>query len=260
MAAHFVALMAVFDTGDMAARYGKRLAIIVPYRDRPQHLKEFLPHMANYFQRDKLDRYIAVSIHIVEQGGTAAFNRGKILNCGYQLAREGADYVCFHDVDYLPLWADYSWSAKPARLIWYGLRMREDPEHFFGAVTLFDKTAFEAANGYPNVYWGWGPEDAELGRRCHFAGFGFDRRDGTYLALPHPDAGFIAPGIWTEEARQTHVVFEQRRDHLKPLMRKDGLSSLKFKLVEKRPISIAGHMLPNSFHYVVDLGQPEPVR
>lgn len=244
----------------MAARYNKRLAIIVPYRDRPQHLKEFLPHMANYFQRDKLDRYIPVSIHIVEQGGTAAFNRGKILNCGYKLAREDADYVCFHDVDYLPLWADYSWSAKPARLAWYGLRMQEDPELFFGAVTLFDKTAFEAANGYPNVYWGWGPEDLELGRRCHFAGFGFDRRDGTYIALPHPDAGFIAPGIWTEEARQTHVVFEQRRDRLEQLMRKDGLSNLKFKLVEKRPISVAGQPLPNSFHYVVDLGGPEAAR
>jgi len=104
--------MATFDTSDMAARYNKRLAIIVPYRNRAEHLRQFVPHVATYFQRDKLDRNIPISIHVVEQSGNAAFNRGRILNCGYVLARESADYVCFHDVDYLPVWTDYSWSAN----------------------------------------------------------------------------------------------------------------------------------------------------
>src|SRR5262249_13217773 len=159
--------------------------------------------IVSYFERDKLDRYISFSIHIVEQSGRDPFNRGKLLNCGYMLARARADYVCFHDVDYLPIWADYSWSPQPARLIWNGLRMAEDWEHFFGAVVLFDKSAFERINGYPNVYWGWGPEDAETSIRCHIAGYGIERRDGTYHALLHESAGYSAPGVLNEGAVRT---------------------------------------------------------
>jgi glycosyl transferase family 7 (putative galactosyltransferase) len=249
--------MAGFDNGEIAARYDKSLAIVVPYRDRAEHLRKFVPHLATYFQRDKLDRHIAFSLHVVEQSGTAVFNRGRLRNCGYALARESADYVCFHDVDYLPLWADYSWSARPARLAWHGLTLREDPEFFFGAVVLFDKAAFEHVNGYPNVYWGWGCEDLELGCRCTLAGFGFDKRDGTYLSLPHRHAGYTASGARTDEAQQTHALFQKRRSSLADFMTRDGLSNLKFELLDKRPISIDGKILPDSFHYVVDIGRPE---
>jgi hypothetical protein len=102
-----------------------------------------------------------------------------------------------------------------------------------------------------------GPEDFELGQRCHLAGFGFEKRDGTYLSLPHPHAGYSAPGVWTQEARQTHALLAKRRDKLAQLMRSDGLSSLQFKLHEKRPISINGQNLPDSFHYLVEIGEPE---
>ena len=112
--------MIAFDTANMAERYNKRLAIVVPYRDRAEHLRQFVPHLATYFHSDKLDRHIPISPHIVEQSGNAPFNRGRVLNCGYALAHDSADYICFHDVDYLPLWADYSWSARPARLERHG--------------------------------------------------------------------------------------------------------------------------------------------
>ena len=246
-----------FDTVAIAERYQKRLAIVVPYRDRTEHLRQFVPHLVTYFQRDKLDRHIPISLHVVEQSGNAPFNRGRVRNCGYALVRDSADYVCFHDVDYLPLWADYSWSARPARLAWYGLTLSEDPNFFFGAVVLFDKATFEYVNGYPNVYWGWGCEDLELGCRCTLAGLGFDKRDGTYLSLPHPHAGYTAAGARTEEAQQTHALFQRRRNSLADFMTTDGLSNLKFGLLDKRPILIDGKILPNSFHYVVDIGRPE---
>lgn len=154
-------------------RYDKRLAIVVPYRDRAEHLRDFLPRVVAYFQRDKLDRQIAVSIHVIEQSGNAVFNRGMIKNCGYRLVKDSADYVCFHDVDFVPVWADYGWAPQPARLVWHGLPLKEDWERFFGAAVLFDNAAFERVNGYPNAYWGWGPEDLELGFRCDIAGLGF---------------------------------------------------------------------------------------
>ena len=52
---------------DDPSRYDKRLAIIVPYRNRPQHLQIFVPHIMAYFRHEKLDRRIAMSLHVVEQ-------------------------------------------------------------------------------------------------------------------------------------------------------------------------------------------------
>jgi hypothetical protein len=237
-------------------RYDQRLAIVVPYRDRAEHLQDFLPRIIAYFERDKLDRQIAISIHVVEQSGRAPFNRGMVKNCGYMLVREHADYVCFHDVDYLPIWADYAWSPQPARLIWHGLALKEDWQRFFGGVVLFDNAAFERVNGYPNVYWGWGPEDLELGFRCDLAGLGFDRRDGTYMALPHQHAGLFASGIYTEEARRTHDVWVRRRDRLGDFMAADGLRTLKFALLRRSRVNIQGKDQPPVFHYLVDIGEP----
>jgi hypothetical protein len=241
----------------MAERsYDKRLAIVVPYRDRAEHLKSFLPHVATYFERDKLDCHIAVSIHVIEQAGRAPFNRGLVINCGYRLVHDSVDYVCFHDVDYMPIWADYAWSPQPARLIWHGLRLQEDWERFFGAVVLFDNAAFERVNGYPNAYWGWGPEDLELGMRCNLAGLGFERRDGTYIALHHKHAGFAAPGIYNEEARRTHAVWARRRDNLAAVAATDGLSTIEFKLLEQRRLTIEGKDRPPITHHLIDIGEP----
>jgi hypothetical protein len=247
--------MAAAWTEPESSRYAKRLAIIVPYRDRAEHLALFVPHMLTYFERDKLDRHIAFSIHIVEQHGHEPFNRGKLLNCGYSIAR-GADYFCFHDVDYLPIWADYSWSPNPARLIWHGLRLQEDPQSFFGAVTLFDTTVFEALNGYPNGYWGWGFEDAEMRLRCVASALDFERRDGTYQALPHPHAGYLAPGIYTEEAKRNSAFFDRRRAQIAELIQEDGLRSLSFERLETRTFELGGVPLPNVFRHLVKIGKP----
>jgi hypothetical protein len=252
-----VQLLQAKDNTDAATRYSKRLAIIVPYRDRAEHLAKFVPHVVSYFQRDKLDRQIPISIHVIEQNGNAAFNLGRIRNCGYMLTRDNADYFCFHAVDYLPVWTDYSWSAKPVHLAWYGLTRQENPGDLFGGVLLFDKVAFERINGYPNVYWGWAGEDFEVGRRCQLAGLGFEKRDGTYISLPHPPRGFLAPGVFAEEARRNRVIFEKRRDRLAEVIHTDGLSNLKFDLMGKRPLTLNEQPLPGSFHYVVDIGQPE---
>jgi hypothetical protein len=248
--------MSVTDISPPERRYDKRLAIVVPYRDRAEHLQKFLPHLKTYFARDKLDRRIAVSIHIVEPSGGGPFNRGMVKNSGYALVRDSSDYVCFHDVDYLPIWADYGWSAQPARLIWHGLALQEDRQRFFGGVVLFDNAAFARVNGYPNAYWGWGPEDLELGFRCDLSGLGFERRDGTYMALPHPNAGFTAPGVHSEEARRTHAVWAERSPRLERLMAEDGLASLKFTPLRQTRVTLEGQDQPPIFHHLIDIGAP----
>lgn len=239
-------------------RYSKRLAIVVPYRNRQEHLAQFLPHMLAYFQRDKLDRQIPVTINIIEQYGDAPFNRGRLANCGFALTHESSDYIVIHDVDYLPMWADYSWSAKPARLIWHGLTLIEDRRNFFGAVELLDNAVFAKVNGFPNCYWGWGPEDLELSYRLRIRNMDFERRDGTYIALPHKHAGFVRPHVHTEEGRRTNALFEKRQANMLELIETDGVSTLEYKLVEKKPITVGGDpLIKNVWHYTVDIGPPQ---
>ncbi len=72
-------------------RYSKRLAIVVPYRDRTDHLAKFVPHVAAYFERD---RQIAVTINIIEQWGSTPFSCGRLANCGFLLTQDTSDYVC----------------------------------------------------------------------------------------------------------------------------------------------------------------------
>ena len=240
-----------------ASRYDKRLAIVIPYRDRAAHLAALVPHLVTYFQRDKLDRQIAVTLHVVEQTAGAPFNLGRVRNAGFLLARDAADYFCFHDVDYLPIWADYGWSATPARIAWHGLTLGEDPETFFGGVVLFDKAAFERVNGYPNCYWGWGGEDVEMSIRRDLCGLGLERRDGTFQPLPHPHAGFDPRGVPTPAAQCNRALFEQRLPTIAERMRNEGISELHVKVVARNPLRVHGKTLPGSFHYTVDIGAPE---
>lgn len=220
-------------------KYGKSLAIVVPYRDREAHLKQFIPHLKAYFARDKLDCRIEHTVHIVEQSSGQKFNRGKLKNCGFQIARADHEYFCFHDVDYLPIWADYSYSGRPTRLIWHGLTLAEDYDSFFGGVILFNKEDFLKTNGYSNRYWGWGFEDVDLLARCHTLGLGFDKRDGTFISLGHAHGGIGPDGQLTEEARETRDSFEANQVFLQQggFRYKDGLSDLHYTCNSSRKIA-----------------------
>ena len=59
-----------------------KLAIIVPYRDREEHLARFVPHMDKFLS----DKEIDYKIFVVEQGNDRPFNRGWLINVGYAIS------------------------------------------------------------------------------------------------------------------------------------------------------------------------------
>ena len=78
----------------------KKLAVIVPYRDREEQLEIFIDEITNYLDSTLDNDYIII---IAEQLDKKKFNRGKLLNIGFLKAEEeGGDYVIFHDVDMDP--------------------------------------------------------------------------------------------------------------------------------------------------------------
>jgi hypothetical protein len=222
----------------------------VPYRDRAEHLAQFLPQMTAYFQRDKLDKDIPYRITVVEQAPGKLFNAARLRNIGFLLTEAGCDYVCFHDVDYLPIWADYSMPDRPTRIVWYGAdrvaidagsrkHVRHRYESFFGAVVMMPKADFRRANGYGNEYWGWGYQDADLRERCLAEGLAIGFRDGTFSVLPHKSRGFLPTGGPTEENQRNERLFLGRRAVARSLRlhRQDGIGNTEYRLLERGPIS-----------------------
>ena len=55
---------------------------------------------------------------------------------------------------------------------------RYDADACFGGVTIYDREGFEATNGYPNGFWGWGGEDNAQFLRCARAGLALERVRG----------------------------------------------------------------------------------
>ena len=145
-----------------------RLGVIVPYRNRYEHLERFKTVMTTYLDYLK----IKYELIIVEQDDAKQFNRGMLLNIGFKIAKEKkCHYVVFHDVDMLPVGVDYSYSEIPLHLSTNFITEPGEKERilfdtYFGGVTLFPVKAFEEIDGYSNKYWGWGYEDDDLLFRC----------------------------------------------------------------------------------------------
>jgi hypothetical protein len=162
----------------------RRLNVVVPYRNRETHFRQFVSHVRAYFARDKADRNIPYRVTIVEQEPGLPLNAGALKNIGFSLGNEETDYTCFHDIDYLPVWADYSWVEQPTPILWHGAetrpiapgrspaRVKLNLEKFFGGVVLVPNDVFLRAGGYSNDYWGWGYEDVDLRTRFDVARIG----------------------------------------------------------------------------------------
>lgn len=144
-----------------------KLGIVIPYRNRKEHLETLLPAIKKNLNDNKIEHEII----IVEQIDNKPFNRGKLLNIGVQKAVSlKCNYVALHDVDMIPIDVDYSRVDKPTHLATHFVskhgEKRELFDTYFGGVTLFPVKDFYQVNGYSNEYWGWGYEDDDLLLRC----------------------------------------------------------------------------------------------
>jgi hypothetical protein len=140
------------------------VAIIVPYRDlhaaqqRAAHLKKFIPHMISFLNRCKREfQYISdYHIYVIEQSNDQRkFNRGKLLNIGFDIARtkfakRNHDVFIFHDVDLLPDQDLAVWYTKfpkfPIHIARVWDRYSGNPK-YFGGVVSFSSSDYKRING-----------------------------------------------------------------------------------------------------------------
>jgi len=199
----------------------ERLAIIVPYRNREEHLSQFIPHMEIFLGSGEID----FEIFIIEQDNEKPFNRAKLLNVGFDLSKD-FDYFAFHDVDMIPIDSDYSYVDGPTHLAseveQFSWSLPYDG--YFGGVTLFDKESFLKINGYSNEYWGWGAEDDDVLHRCVLMEVDTFRKQCKYKSLSHDRN--IDRNLYHQNVMRLKN-FQNANTSISQIL-KDGLTNLKY--------------------------------
>lgn len=205
-----------------------KLSIIIPYRNREEHFKKFVPHMNNFL--NKLN--INYEIVFIEQYDSKPFNRAKLLNIGFDLCKS-SDYFCFHDIDMLPISedCDYSIVDGVCKLSYFVSQFNfiPRPSNELGGVTLIDKNNFLKVNGYCNNYWGWGVEDNDFALRCSLKGVPFLTRQGKFMSLAHKPNGDTYGDTPSLETLKNREHFKNIQNNIEQLF-SDGISTLEYEL------------------------------
>ena len=79
----------------------QKLALLIPVRNRDEHLRMFLRHIHPFLQNQNLE----YKVYVVNQTGDEPFNKGAVYNVAViQALKDRDDWECLilHDVDLLP--------------------------------------------------------------------------------------------------------------------------------------------------------------
>lgn len=136
----------------------KDILIVVPYRNREEHLKTFLKKTPKYFD----DRNITYDILIAELDDIGEWNAGLSCNSLINFRKKANyKYLYIHHVDVYPI--EGEWKFPEEGTVYKHL----------GDVgsCLMRFEDFFTVGGYRNVYWGWGAEDDDIYNKLLFKGF-----------------------------------------------------------------------------------------
>lgn len=205
----------------------KKLAILIPYRDRQEHLQTFVTQ-ALPFVKSQVNN---CDLYIIEQEQGKRFNRGMLFNCGFDIIKTQYDYLCFHDVDLIPEDSDYRFSEAPTHLSKYCSQFDYKllyPE-LFGGVMIITPETFKKINGFNNEYWGWGVEDDDLRDRIEHYKIKWNRREGKYCSLDHIKNEHNNNGVVYDHVKKNRDMYfsNKRKKNYK-----SGLSDLKYSLIK----------------------------
>ncbi|TKS87894.1 Beta-1,4-galactosyltransferase 1 [Collichthys lucidus] len=205
----------------------QKVAIIIPFRNRHEHLKLWLYYLHPMLQRQQLD----YGVYIINQDGEGVFNRAKLMNVGFVEALKEYDYDCFvfSDIDLVPMDDRnlYRCFQKPRHLsVAIDIFNFKLPyKTIFGGVSSFFKSQFLKINGFSNTFWGWGGEDDDLYQRVIFHGMSISRPDmviGKYKMIKHV----------RDLHNERNPVNAGKLRHTKSTMNEDGINSLNYTVKE----------------------------
>ena len=178
------------------------VCLIVPFRDgcglhslsqnRSGQLDEFLEYMKIWLINSGHKHFLFI---VSEQSQVGPFNKGLTFNLGaLQAFSAGCEHLIFHDVDQFPQnpMNDYFYRGSPTHMCTWSTQYGEGYGKLrphVGGVLMMHRDEYLAANGYSNMYWGWGYEDDDMYHRIHAVFDSLTRLPqevGSYSAQWHP--------------------------------------------------------------------------
>jgi len=224
-----------------------KIAIIIPFREqinsniRKNQLEKLVKHLNIFLKNFDID----YKFFIIKQNSyTKRFNRGKLLNIGFDIANK-MKYNIFiiHDVDMIPdeyLMNYYLYIPKyPIHIAHPKSSVKYSYKNYIGGINIYSKKHYLKINGFPNDFWGWGGEDDAIYDRLAINNFIIIRPDkGKIKELPHEDL--------KNNKSQTNIKrWENRIDNIKNWIN-NGISNLKYKILNK-------YNIKNVYIYKVDI-------
>nr|CAH8876250.1 unnamed protein product [Trichobilharzia regenti] len=204
----------------------RRNVIIIPYRNRSEHLMELIPRLAELLTKQDICYLLVVA----EQADQQPFNKGIIMNAGFVEALNWIPFHCaiFHDVDLLPLNNEipYTCSIYPRHisLCVDKFQNRLPYIELIGGVLSIPLKIFLRVNGYSNLFWGWGAEDDDMYERLMINGVPVTRPDpdvAQFTMLKHNPSPAFHVTLRTQILSFTKVRY-----------RLDGINSLNYTLID----------------------------
>ena len=209
--------------------------ILIPYRNRQEHLDLFLKQLIFLFCK-----YLTpFKIIVIEQLNEKQFNRAILLNIGYLLYKDQTKFFFHHDVDLIPteetiknLYIDEKYDI---------LRIYNGHNSSLGGIVKFKKEVYEQINGLPNYIWGWGIEDRVFYYRCETLKLNisnnFTNKDN-FLFLKHTSNAYIYKDIKKEISENENYIYHNETEENKiKHMLSSGLNNLNFKIIAKKELN-----------------------
>ncbi|BHF77465.1 Beta-1,4-galactosyltransferase 3 [Sparganum proliferum] len=225
----------------------KRIALVIPIRDRWEHLYLLFRSLVPLLRSQNL----CFLIVLAEQAPGQPFNKGLLMNAGVIEALNFMPFHCvaFHDVDLIPLSTNLSYACPS-----YPRHLSTQIDKFnfslpyvglVGGVLAVPLDQFFRVNGFSNMFWGWGAEDDDFFERLMFIGLPVIRphpEQAKYVMLRHNKSK--ATDSWRRSAL---LALSFKRYRL------DGLNTLIYSL-KKRTLAPLGNLMPTDRQDWTDFG------
>ena len=161
--------------------------IIVPYRDRKEHMKYFIENYCPLLKKNLPNSKV---VFIEQDFSNKYFNRGMLLNIGFDLYKNKTNFYITHDIDTIPneeiIQEIFSINNYDC------VKIFEPHSLSLGGIAKFSHDSILSVNGFPNYIWGWGIEDRILyyrykilKRNCKISNYGLNKNKTGFVFLQH---------------------------------------------------------------------------
>ena len=205
--------------------------IIIPYRNRKEHLDIFIRDVIPLFKK-YLKKF---KIVIIEQSNEKEFNRGKLLNIGFKEYMFKSLFYFNHDIDIIPKenTVKYLYTINDFDI----LRLYCGHDSSLGGIIKFNCNSFIRMNGYPNYIFGWGIEDRVLYYRASICKINMTdnlANKGNFIFLNHKSSTNNNEEI---NKFETHLFNSCTLHQQLMYIKMFGLNDLKYNILNRKNIN-----------------------